>query len=58
MFSSEKAKGANNFTSDELKELTEKWEKLEKNNFILALRPKSFREGKQAFDKCVETGES
>jgi len=41
---------------DELKNLTDAWEKLELNNFIRSLRPISFREGKKAFDACVEEG--
>jgi len=39
-----------------MKNITEAWEKLELNNFIRALRPKSFRLGKIAFDACVEEG--
>jgi len=39
-----------------LKNLTDTWEKVELNNFIRALRPKSFRLGKKAFDDCVEQG--
>jgi len=55
LISSEKNK-ATNKSVDELKNLTDAWEKLELNNFIRALRPISFREGKKAFDACVEEG--
>jgi len=43
-------------SNDALKNVTDIWKKLELNNLIRALRPKSFREGKKAFDKCLETG--
>jgi len=53
--SSEKNK-VTNMSLDKLKNITDAWEKLELNNFIRALRPKSFRLGKKAFDACVEEG--
>jgi len=45
-----------NLSKDELKNVTDIWEKLELNLLMRALRPKSFREGKEAFDSCLETG--
>jgi len=53
--SSEKMRETN-ISSAEMKNLTDEWERLELNNFIRALRPKSFREGKKSFDECVATG--
>jgi len=38
--------------------MTEKWEKVEINRFLSGIVPKSFREGKIAFDFCVETGKN
>jgi len=55
LFSAEKAKEAN-VSLEELKNLTDIWEKLELNNLIRVLRPNSFREGKKAFDNCLMTG--
>jgi len=53
---SEVKKKEMNISLEELKNLTDIWEKLELNNLIRALRPNSFREGKKAFDDCVENG--
>jgi len=55
LFSADKEKELN-ISQEEIKILTDVWTKLELNNLIRALRPKSFREGKAAFDSCLETG--
>jgi len=45
-----------NISPEELRSLAANWQRVEANNFIRALRLRSFREGKMAFDKCLETG--
>jgi len=55
IFSADKEKELN-ISKEEIKNMTDIWEKLELNLMIRALRPKSFREGKKAFDSCLETG--
>jgi len=40
-----------------MEEKWKQWEKTEMTNFILDMKPKSFRDGKQAFDECTQTGE-
>jgi len=45
-----------NISAEEARKMTEKWEQVEINRFYSALRPKSFREGKKAFDSCLQTG--
>jgi len=51
----EKAKEMN-ITED--KKLAEKWEKMEMFNFQLELVPRSFREGRNNFDFCLNTGKN
>jgi len=55
IFSADKEKESS-MSKEEIKTMTDDWEKLELNLMIQALRPKSFREGKKAFDSCLKTG--
>jgi len=40
----------------DMSDVTRYWDTMELNNLVRELRPSSFREGKKAFDECVQTG--
>jgi len=42
----------------EARDLAEKWEHAETVNFLSAIRPQSYRQGKKTFDDCVQMGKT
>jgi len=45
-----------NVSRKEADEIAYKWEEMEMHNFMSALKPKSYREGKREFEYCISTG--
>jgi len=45
-----------NVSRKEAEEIANQWEVMEMHNILSALKPKSFREGKQQLEYCISIG--